>query len=196
MRRVSIAGLMVAIGVVAVAIAALRNASEVWTGVLLSVTLVVLACSAFGVAYRRGAARAGWFGFAVFGWGYLALTLGPWDRFQSSLPTSRALVYAHGQLFPPEVYSVVSEVVPSPTGSGPGVMTVRTMKRGDASASVTVNSSSTTTSIRRVLGFGDNLRQFEQIGHCLLAFVVGLVGALIARWFHRGAEATSAMPEV
>src|SRR4051794_39854476 len=99
MKRITIAWLMAAVGGVAVAGAALRDASEAWFGVLLTITLALLACAAFGVAYRRGAARAGWFGFALFGWGYLVLASGPWwaEQVQPALPTTQALAYLHAR---------------------------------------------------------------------------------------------------
>ena len=193
MRRVSIAGLMVAVCIVAIAIASLKEASEGWTGALLMATLVVLANSLFGIAYRQGATRAAWLGFAIFGFGYLTLSLGPWsgDRFRASLPTSRVLAFAHGRLFPPETYSVVTRVIPAPAGSSGGPMMVRSMELGDATASAPVMGANRPTSIRTILSFPDNFGSFERVGHCLITFLAGLLGALIARWFHRGAAASA-----
>jgi hypothetical protein len=85
------------------------------------ITLAVLACSACGVAYRREAARAGWFGFAVFGWGYFILTFGPYSAgdVRSMLPTTQALAYAHARLRPGG-FSLLTTVYPPPGGTGIG----------------------------------------------------------------------------
>ena len=77
MGRVSIRSLMAFVVVFAVGLAALRNANEIWAGLML-----VLAVAAFGVAVvgmliMRGRERAWWLGFAVFCGGYLLTALSP-----------------------------------------------------------------------------------------------------------------------
>ena len=71
--RFSIAGLMGAVLTAALGLAALRSASETWAGVALLVTCGILGLAVIGAACRSAAERAWWLGFAVFGWGYLAL---------------------------------------------------------------------------------------------------------------------------
>ena len=71
--RFPIAGLMLAVLVVAVALAALRTASETWAGVMFLITCGVLCLAIVGVVCRDGPKRAWWLGFALFGWGYLLL---------------------------------------------------------------------------------------------------------------------------
>jgi hypothetical protein len=73
--RFAIAGLMGL--VVAVGVAALRFASELWAGVLLMLTLGVLGAAVLAFHERSGASRAWWRGFALFGWGYVVLAMGP-----------------------------------------------------------------------------------------------------------------------
>src|SRR5689334_12956654 len=91
MKRHTIAGLMLVVLVVAVAAAALRDASDAWAGGLLLLTLLILGTAVIGVAYRREGRRAFWFGYALFGWGYLVLSQAPWfaEQVQPRLPTTQ-----------------------------------------------------------------------------------------------------------
>ena len=85
--RFPIAGLMGAIVVVAIVLAAMRNASPTWAGVTFLLTDGVLCLAVVGVVCRNGSERAWWLGFALFGWGYLELTF--WSTFE--LPTMALL---------------------------------------------------------------------------------------------------------
>ncbi len=71
--RFSIAGLMGIVLIAAVGLAGLRNASALWAGTLLMLTCATLALAVVGAIYCRGPRQAWWLGFAIFGWGYLAL---------------------------------------------------------------------------------------------------------------------------
>ena len=89
--RVSIAGLMGAVLIAALCVAALRFASETWAGVTLMATCGVLGLAVVGVVYRDVPERAWWLGFALFGWGYLVLAF--WSPFiATTLPTLTLLV--------------------------------------------------------------------------------------------------------
>ena len=70
--RFSIAGLMGVVLVAAIGLAALRSQSQIWAGVLLLSTLAAFCVALVGAFCRRGAARGGWIGFAVFGWSYMS----------------------------------------------------------------------------------------------------------------------------
>ena len=71
--RFPIAGLMWAVVVAALGLAALRNASDIWAGATFLVTCGVLCLALVGIVCRTNESRAWWVGFALFGWGYLAL---------------------------------------------------------------------------------------------------------------------------
>ena len=71
--RFPIAGLMAAVLVIALGLAALRNASVTWAGSTFLLTCAVLCLALVGVVCRHGTERAWWLGFALFGWGYLFL---------------------------------------------------------------------------------------------------------------------------
>jgi len=77
----SIAGMMVLVLAVSVGFASLRFPSEPMAGAVLLLTLGAFALAVLAVVYRRGERRGFWLGFALFGWGYMALTAGAWwDR--------------------------------------------------------------------------------------------------------------------
>ncbi len=85
--RFPIAGLMWAVVVAALGLAALRNASEIWAGATVLATCGILCLAIVGVVCRTDESRAWWLGFALFGWGYLALAF--WSP--QSLPTTALL---------------------------------------------------------------------------------------------------------
>jgi hypothetical protein len=62
----------------ALAIAALRSASDYWVATMFSMTLGLLMTAVRGVWYRRGTRRAFWLEFSLFGWVYWLLSFGPW----------------------------------------------------------------------------------------------------------------------
>src|SRR5262245_29129862 len=102
MRRQSIAGLMIVVLVCGVAVAALRDASDTWQGIVVLLTLIVLGVAILGAIERTDEKRAFWRGFAIFGWGYLALAQAPWftEQVGQRLPTSQVLSLAWERLRP------------------------------------------------------------------------------------------------
>jgi hypothetical protein len=100
MRRFSIRTLMAFILVAAVGLAALRNANELWAGMMVIVALGAVGVAVLGAVFLRGKERAWWIGFAFFGGGYLALAVGPWlsDTFQPQLGTTHLLRYVHSEV--------------------------------------------------------------------------------------------------
>ena len=101
--RFSLASLMGAVLVTAVACASLRFASELWGSALLTVTIGMLLVGVLGMVLRRGAARAFWFGFTLFGSAYLILVFAPWfySNVRPQLLTSKLLSYLHQKTLPP-----------------------------------------------------------------------------------------------
>src|SRR4051812_22279841 len=85
--RFSISGLMGAVLVASLGLAAFHSANETWAGMMLLVTEGFLALAVVGAICRRGAGRAWWLGFLIFGWSYLRLS----SRISFELPTIRLL---------------------------------------------------------------------------------------------------------
>ncbi len=63
MRRISIRTLMAFVLVSAVGLAALRNANELWAGMMLLVAMAALGGAVLGLILMRGRERAWWLGF-------------------------------------------------------------------------------------------------------------------------------------
>lgn len=89
--RFHIAGALGAIVFVAVGFAALRDADELWDAWLFSLTIGLLLVAVLLAAHRNGGRRAFWIGFALFGWGYLGLSLIP--SIEPRLVVTKAIEY-------------------------------------------------------------------------------------------------------
>ena len=178
--RISLAGLMGTILVLAIGVAALRDASETWAGVMLLLTLGLLGVSILGVIYRRDARRAWWVGFALFGWGYAGLTLAPWSK-PEKLPTRVPLHYLYARMSPRKV--VAMEPFSASAGLDEGQFIVLDSNPSHDSLPGVPKGSDAVFAIGTI-----DLKAFRAIGHCLLALVAGIVGGFIALWFYSTRE--------
>jgi hypothetical protein len=188
MKRFTIATLMILVLVSGVAVAALRDASDLWVGILLSITLLLLGISLAGILQRREGKRAFWQGFAIFGWGYLILTQAPWfsEFIAPRLPTTQLLSYIHAKANPdqgkPGSYSAAAAQFFQVVGTTPGTQVNAAQVTFTGGGTTTVNSPQTFRFVR--LG-QTNLAQFTHVGNQLFTLLAALVGAGIFRWFHR-----------
>lgn len=174
----SIAGLMTSVLCIAVGIAALKNASASWAGAMLLSTLGNLTVAVPGIVYRDEGRRAWWLGFAVFGWGFAALTLAPWSR-PENLPTADLLNYAYARVSPPNVVAMDPFTVSGMVDAGT-IVVLDDDPPLDGLAAPPLGS-------HAVVAIGStDLVAFRGIGHCLLTLIVACVGGLLARWFHGG----------
>src|SRR5262245_22121655 len=89
--RFTIASLLVVVLLVAVGFAALRESNDLWDSGVFTLTLAVLLVSILFAVHRSEARRAFWIGFALFGWGYVGLSLVP--SIESRLNTTKVLAY-------------------------------------------------------------------------------------------------------
>lgn len=85
--RFSLAGLLCAISLVAVACAALAQPTPLWATITSSSAVTILFYAVLAAIYRSGAQRALWLGMAIVGWSYFVLfvTLGDDSPFASSV---------------------------------------------------------------------------------------------------------------
>lgn len=91
--RYSIAGLMGIVLVAAVGLSALKSASPAWSGAIYLLNRTVLGLAVLNAFYSRGARRAWWLGFCLFGWGYVALVdTRPEIKAPYYMPTSLVLL--------------------------------------------------------------------------------------------------------
>jgi hypothetical protein len=68
MKRITIAQMLGVVAVVAVGLAAIRAGTETWFKAVYTLTLAMLMVSLLGAIVRPRDRRAGWMGFALFGW--------------------------------------------------------------------------------------------------------------------------------
>jgi hypothetical protein len=171
--RFTLAQLMAAVIFIGLGFAALRSASLLWASAVFTLTVAVLSAAILGAMARRGRARMTWAGFALFGWIYFGTTFGPWaDGNGVKAPpymTRWVLDYTAVRLLNTNwrVDSGMSGEVlflPFPTrgiggGMGGGVP-------GPPAAVPLVP---------------HDAFHFRRIGHCLMAILFGLVGAVMGR---------------
>jgi hypothetical protein len=129
----SIRGLLIAVTILCVGIAALLNANGWWEAGMWGGTLFVLAIAILLAVYRHEERRAFWLGFSVLGWLYLAVLVYSWlpsanpqaarsDPFaQSSLITTRLSQVAYNSLLPE---TKKQSSIPMMNGDGTAPMTV------------------------------------------------------------------------
>ncbi len=94
--RFTIGWLMILVLVLAIGLAALKSGDETWAGVMFLLTCGVLGLAVIGAICCREAERAWWLGFALFGWGYMALAF--WfSEYLPKLPTLTLLEVLHAK---------------------------------------------------------------------------------------------------
>jgi hypothetical protein len=107
--RFSIKHLLLWTAIVALFCVALKNASGAWASSMLALALIVLAASVLLAAFRHGAVRAYWIGFATCGWIYIAVLLYSWSQHSNPflnplrsdrLPSSRLSALAYRKTRP------------------------------------------------------------------------------------------------
>src|SRR5690349_7564089 len=92
--RFSLAALVGAVLLCGVGLAALRWPSALAANAMFSLALAALVVALVAVANCRGAKRAYWSGFALGGWVYLAVALGPWiDRIYTTHLVTTAFLH-------------------------------------------------------------------------------------------------------
>src|SRR5579864_2027208 len=194
--RFSIASLLGAVFFVAIAIAGLRAASDLWDSILFTTTLALLLISTLLAVHRQDRRRAFWVGFALFGSAYLVASLV--TPVESRLLTTKALAsldaarqnapkgsrlgffeYYDGDGLPDVIVSTVSEPVAL-------LRNVGNSKFQDVTALAATPQSAT---LRQFLALGllkassgGTSESFVRIGHTLTALMMAFVGAHLSRF--------------
>jgi hypothetical protein len=205
MRRFTILSLMGLVLVLALAIAALRNANDYWAGGLLLATPLLLSAALIGASCGEGRSRAPRLGFAVFGGAYFALAfLGLSEGNLAKLPTSWLLMSIHQRVAPPQTFTyIITGTMSGQTGQGtilsgnasPGPITgpiTSTITTTPNAQWISANSPGPGVSQgwKAILPGAANYDAFSAVGHCLFALLAGFLGAVIARWFETRRAAT------
>jgi hypothetical protein len=97
--RFKIASLLGVILFLGVGLAGLRESNDLWESGLFTLTLGVLLVSILLAVHRSEVKRAFWIGFAIIGWGYMAIALIP--SIEPRLLTTKALAYLDSKVSRP-----------------------------------------------------------------------------------------------
>jgi hypothetical protein len=190
--RFHIGTLVILVLVLGVSFAALRESNEIWESVVFTLTVAVLTTSVLLAVHRSEKRRAFWFGFALFGTTYLALSSTP--SIESRLITTKALTYIDSKVRRSaqvgyayfdydtdgdmDLY-VVNKAQPSALYVNNGNGTFQ-----DVTTTVGLNSGTTNTHLFNSPGglwtFSTS-ENFVRIGHSLCALIVGLIGGQLSR---------------
>jgi hypothetical protein len=172
--RFSLRWLLGTITFISVGCGLLVWARQVTAYITFATTVLVLFAAIPLSTYRSGAVRAFWFGFALFGLGYLGLVCGPWEapdayihvRLRDRLPTTKLLEVAHE-------YLPTKPVGPS-AGGGSGMfgqMGMGGMGMAPGPTPIT------------------DWADFGVVGQSLWAIVIAVLGGGIATWCQRSRAA-------
>jgi hypothetical protein len=88
-HRFPIAVLMAGVLLLALGLTVLRSGSFAWFRALYAVTLLALLLAIIAARYRPVREGAFWFGYAVFGWGYFLIGIGPWTEWTTTTITGQ-----------------------------------------------------------------------------------------------------------
>jgi hypothetical protein len=178
--RFSIASLLGLVLFLAVGLAALRAADDLWDSAVFTGTLVILLIAVLLAVHRTERQRAFWLGFAVFGWVALAASLVP--PIEARLLTTKLLAYLDSKV--PgrgngETLSIAINtsspsqadlmVGISPSATAPNTSRPLVVKLWDVATGKLVSTNSGTS------------ENFIRIGHSLIALVLAWLGGPLSR---------------
>jgi hypothetical protein len=174
MNRLSIAGLMGVILIVALGLVGLKEGTEFWAGATFLLTALLLLGSILNAIHGRGAIRAGWVGFALFGWAYAIFVFGNWSGGQNQTlapppPTKWLLDRLDDRIH------AKPEYIPNPALAG---SPQPTFYGGMQMTPPFIIKPGTTP-------WQGNSVYYQQVGHCLAAILFGTVGAAWSRLAYR-----------
>jgi hypothetical protein len=184
MRRIrfTIASLLGVVVFVAVAFAALREATDLWDSGVFNLTLLTLLSAVLLATHCTDRKRASWLGFALFGWAYLVASLVP--PVESRLLTTKGLAYVDSKLSDRVI--AVTFSVTTPGGSTTAGRAVQALAFSPDGKTLAVKSPGAVrlwnvTTGRPVAGPYGTTENFIRIGHSLIALVMGWLGGCLSR---------------
>jgi hypothetical protein len=183
--RFNIASLLGVILVLGVAFAALRESDDLWESGLFTLTLGVLLVSILLAVRRSEANRAFWLGFALLGWGYLALSLVP--TIESRLLTTKGLAYLDSKV-PRRSSSAVTLML---SGTHPGGYANSIQIATSNQHPVRLSDAATG---RVLVGWIGTRESFVRIGHSLFALLAGWLGGQLSRRLYRASRTPDVRP--
>jgi hypothetical protein len=189
--RFSIASLLGLVVFVAIAITALRAASDSWDSALFTTTLAMFLVSVLLTVHSAGRQRAFWFGFCLFGWAYLLASLVP--QIEPRLLTTKGLAWLDAKV-PGRSQYMVEQLDVALDNSINQTKTMQGLALGRNSRTV---ADSTDLGIIRLWysatgkllsGSGSTSENFVRIGHSLTALLLAFLGGQISRYLYRGRQ--------
>jgi hypothetical protein len=164
-HRISIAGLMAFIVLIAVGFAALKDPTDLWTSLVFTLAIATAAACALGTIASRGSARPLWLGSSLSTGVYLLLAFGPWFSTEAKphLLTAWGLERAYPRIHTKPMLTVAQR--------GHSMLHIL----GGAPHDYAVESADNYLSYRGAA----HQMNFERIGHSLAAMACGLMGALV-----------------
>jgi hypothetical protein len=175
--RISLAGSLGIVAVIAMGLAGMRSASSLWTTAAATVTLALLLSAVIAARLLDGPDRAFWAGFALFGWSYLVLVNWDWIGGQFGHDLTAGLSDVAEAMF-------AKVDVPAPPGRG----------ATNLPASTGFVVISTEEYLGQARARQIKLGNFVQIGRMFLALLFGLLGGWIARAIARGRAPAARTP--
>jgi hypothetical protein len=189
MRRIrfTIGGLLVVVVFLAVAIAALREATDLWDSVVFTATGALLLASVLLAVHRSGRKRAYWLGFALFGWAYLAASLVP--AVETRLATTKLLAYVDAKIPGRSVVFTVSFGTSNPNPTWGGSQAIAFSPNGQTLTARTNGTFRVWNAATGALlgGSSGTSEAFLRIGHSLLALASAVAGGYLSRRLFGGA---------
>ena len=169
--RLSIAGLMAVVLLLAVGFAGLRAATALWASAMFTLAVALLAAAALGAAAIRGRPRMASLGFSLFGWVYLLSTFALWPG-------------PNGVSAPPFLTKALLDAL-QPAAKPPAAMTIDPGPAGEMrteTPQIVPTFLPGNGNIAVLVPFGGrvvNLLHYRRIGHTLAALAFGLLGGLL-----------------
>jgi hypothetical protein len=185
--RITIRSLLGVVSLIAIGIAALRAADDLWDSGMLGLTVLGLMTAVPLAVHRTDGRRAYWLGFALFGWAYLVASLSP--QIGPRLPTTMGLAFIDSKIPGREATtSAVFSYTASPVfGYTSPFYTLPTTMQGNAWIW-------DLTTGNWVPGPASTTENFIRIGHSLLALLLAFVGGLWSRYLYGQGRRESVVP--
>jgi hypothetical protein len=164
--RFTILEMAAAVALVGLAVAALRDPTDLWTRLSFTLAILGTAIAVLGAIVRHGPDRPLWLGWALFAGGYLILAFGPWlgTEVRPHLLTTGLLEWLYPRV----------QTTPMLTATQRGHAMLRILGGG---GNYSVESAE---GYHRLTG-SDLQMNFERIGHSLTAMASGLFGVVLVR---------------
>jgi hypothetical protein len=182
--RISIAGLMGLVVLAAIGLAALIHPTRMVANGIFSLTLGLGFAAVVAAVASEGRGRSAWIGAAICGWGYLALSLGPWFEGETGphLITTALIDRSFDLLGPPNGQPVMVLGASSGSAHPPGNWVRTKWDRPQDTFDLNRNASNQ--------GYFDRLAppvfvpdvpySFYRIAHSVCGLGAGLAGGLLA----------------